>query len=103
MDHRAFVGRNVALGRVDHHVERRILDPRLPDPVVEVEAVHLHPDQVPVDLLGVGPVVRPQRLQPHPPARELVELGRHCIGRIVGDTVHEVGHLEVAPLLEEHH
>jgi hypothetical protein len=101
VDHRALVGRHVALGRVDRHVERRIPCPRLSHPVVEVEPVHLGADQVPVDLLLHRPPGGAQSVQPVHPRRERGVLGSHGLGRVVRNTVRERRSFELAPLLEQ--
>ena len=101
VDHRALVGRNVALGREDADVEPGIARPRTAHPVVEVEPVHFGAHQVPVDLFGDRPALGGERIQPGPPGGKLRLLPRHRLGGVVRNAVPELGPLEGPPLIEE--
>ena len=101
VDHRALVGRDIALGGKDRHIERRVSRPRAPHPVVEVEPVHLGPHQVPVHLVPDAPAVRRERLEPGAPGGKFRELASHRRGGVVGYPVLERRALELAPLGEE--
>ena len=80
VDRRPFVGGHVALCGVDACVEGRVVRPGAPDPVFEVETVHLGAQQIPVDLPGHRPIRGIQRLQARAPGRKLGLLGRHGTG-----------------------
>ena len=69
--------------------------------MVEVESVHLGPDQVVVDLVGDRPVVDFDRGQPRLVVLEPLALPLHRLGRVVGQAAHDLGLLEGAELLEE--
>ena len=103
VDHGAFMGRDVALRQEHDHVEGRIARPGTAHAVVEVEPVHLRAHQVPVDLFGDGPTLGGQGVQAQLPLRELGLLPGHGGGGVVRDAIHEFGHLEGPPLLEELH
>ena len=101
VDHRPLVGGHIALGGEDRDVEARVPGPWPPNPVIEVEPVHLGTHQMPVDLLGDRPALGRERIQPGAPGGQLGVLAGHGLRAVVRDSVPELGRLEVPPLLEE--
>src|SRR5438874_6461598 len=90
-----------ALVRKCGDVEVGIARPRSQNPVIEIEAVHLRPDDLVIDLLRHRPFPRVQRSKPRLKIPKLAVLARHRRRRVIGDAVHDPRLLERAPLREE--
>ena len=96
-----FPGGRVALLRDHGGVEAGMTRPGPEHAVVELQAVHLGANQVPVHLLGHRPAPRIDRLQPAPEVVETRLLRGHGGRRVVRHPVHDPGLLELSPLREQ--
>ncbi len=98
---RALAGRLIALVRHDADVEGRISRPWLQDAMVEIQPVHLCAQDMEIDLLCDGPRARIESGETSPIAGKLGLLRGHRGGRVVGNSVDQLGFLEGAPFGKE--
>ena len=96
-------GRLVAAVVEHGAIEGRVVRPGPQHAVVEVQARHLRPDQVPVDLVVRSPARGVEGGEPLAHRRQGLGLGRHRLRGVIGDAALDLRPLEGPPLLEEGH
>ena len=98
---RAFVRRNVALVGPDRLIVGRVADPWLEHAVIEIEAVHLRANDVPVHLLLDGPAADVDGIQPFEIVRQFLVCGVEAFGRVIGRTIPHWRAFEFAPFFKQ--
>jgi len=96
-----FARRLIALFGEHRHVERRVVCPGTQDAVIEIEPVHLGPNDVVVHLGVRRPPGGVERCEPLAVGRELAVLRGHGGGRVVGHAVHRFRLLKGTPRCEQ--
>jgi hypothetical protein len=98
---RKLARRLIALTGEDADVEGRIVRPRTNDAMVEIQSVHLGPQDLPVHVLVHGPAVGLDCGEAPLIRGKLALLGGHRGCRVIGHAVHELRMLEGAPVREQ--
>src|SRR5262249_25329694 len=93
--------RLVALVEANGDIEAGIVCPRSERAVVEIESVHLRPDDVPVNLLVDGPIARGDVGETALERRKPSMLSGHCAGGIIRNAVDETRPLKRSPFGKE--
>jgi hypothetical protein len=91
----------VALVEEDGHIEAGIVCPRSEHAVVEIESVHLCPNDVPVDLLPDGPTAGADVGEAALECRKFSMLNGHRTSGIIRNAVAEIGPLKRSPFGKE--